>query len=47
VLSKIILAYVVLMPELGLDQEQEGEPIGSVKDERIQRVVTLGFGFGA
>jgi predicted dienelactone hydrolase len=33
-----------LMPELGLDQEQKGEPTGSVKDERIQRVVTLDLG---
>ena len=33
-----------LMPELGLDQEQKGEPTGSVKDERIQRVATLDLG---
>jgi predicted dienelactone hydrolase len=33
-----------LMPELGLDKEQKDEPIGSVKDERIQRVVSLDLG---
>lgn len=33
-----------LMPELGLDRAQTGEPTGSLKDERIKRVVSLDLG---
>ncbi|ETI60733.1 alpha/beta hydrolase family protein [Marinomonas profundimaris] len=33
-----------LMPELGLDNTQIGEPKGSLKDERIRRVVSLDLG---
>ena len=33
-----------LMPELGLEQPQVGEPTGNLKDERIKRVVSLDLG---
>ncbi|MBJ7554096.1 alpha/beta hydrolase family protein [Marinomonas spartinae] len=33
-----------LMPELGLDKPQIGEPTGSLKDKRIKRVVSLDLG---
>ncbi|WP_421848055.1 alpha/beta hydrolase family protein [Marinomonas sp.] len=33
-----------LMPELGLDRAQTGEPTGSLKDNRIKQVITLDLG---